>query len=165
MRAVIRLKVLGFSLVELFVVGIILLIIAANTVPRFSRGAESLADAALAGNLAVLRNGLDVYASDHAGQFPSVADFDAQLTQYTDDQGNASSNQDSIHRHGPYLRRVPVLPVGPQSFKGSAGVLDSSQNSLGATIGAWLYNPKTGEIRANLPDNSIDYTGKRYNQY
>jgi competence protein ComGC len=165
MRSVIRLRVLGFSLAELFVVGIVLMVIGANTIPRFSRGAESLAEAALSGNLAVLRNGLDVYASDHGGQFPSVGNFDAQMTQYTDDQGNASANQDSVHRHGPYLRRVPVLPVGPMGWKGSAIVLDASGNVPGKTAAAWVYNPKTGEVRANLADDSIDYSGKRYNRY
>ncbi len=164
MRAVIRLRFLGFSLAELFVVGIVLMVIGANTIPRFSRGADSLAEAALSGNLAVLRNGLDVYSSDHGGQFPSVGNFDAQMTQYTDDQGNASAIADSAHRHGPYLRRVPVLPVGPVGLKGSPIVLDAS-SAPGAIPAGWIYNPKTGDVRANLPDDSLDYAGKRYNQY
>ena len=162
---VIRLRFLGFSLVELVVVALILGVIASTALPRFSRGSEGVADAALAGNLAVLRNGLDLYASDHAGNYPSVANFEAQMTEYTDEKGNTSTVQDSTHTRGPYLRKVPLLPVGPKGFRGASAVLDAATAKIGAEPGAWIYNPKTGEIHANLDFRIEDYSGKRYNQY
>ena len=160
-----NLRIKGFSLAELIVVVIVLGILAATAVPRFSRGAAGVADSALAGDLAVLRNGIDLYASDHNGSYPSVENFDAQLTQYTDNAGNASPTQDSTHVHGPYLRKIPVLPVGPKGYKSSSAVIDAAKSHAGSVAGAWIYDAKTGQIRANLADRFADYTGKAYNQY
>ncbi|HEX8522090.1 MAG TPA: hypothetical protein VF669_07530 [Tepidisphaeraceae bacterium] len=161
MRALKRLRIWGFSAAEIFVVAVVLTVIAGNAIPRLTRGADGIAEAALAGDLAVLRNAIDLYARDHGGNFPSHATFDAQLTQYTDAAGNPSSVADDKHPFGPYLRKVPVLPVGPKGVRATDTVVTPTQS----TLGAWLYNPATGEIRAALPDSAIDYTGKRYNAY
>jgi type II secretory pathway pseudopilin PulG len=155
----------AFSRVEILVVVIVLGVIAANTMPRFSRGSAGVADAALAGNLTILRCGIEAYASDHAGQFPALDKFDSQMTQYTDAAGNTATAMDNSHPYGPYLRKVPVLPVGPKTLKGSTGLADASRFSPGASAGAWLYNPSTGQIQANLSNSEFDSSGKQYNQY
>src|SRR5688572_30235377 len=74
----------GFSLIELVIVVVIIGIIAAIAIPRLSRGSAGAADSALSGNLAVLRNAVDLYATEHGGTFPKLAQFSNQLTQYTD---------------------------------------------------------------------------------
>src|SRR5689334_14471462 len=72
----------GFSLIELVIVVVIIGIIAAIAIPRLSRGSAGAADSALSGNLAVLRNAVDLYATEHGGTYPAVATFDSQLTQF-----------------------------------------------------------------------------------
>ena len=165
MRGVKVIRIGPFSLVELLVVGIVLSFVAASAMPRLSRGSEGVADAALAGNLAVLRNGIDLYRADHGGKFPSISAFDAQLTQFTDESGQASATQDETHKLGPYLRKVPVLTVGMKGYKGSTAVVDSRKTQPGTVPAAWCYNPETGEIRANLSNHFADISGKAYNQY
>ena len=160
-----KLRVGPFSLPELIVVAIILTILASSTTPRPGRAAAEVHSAALAGNLTILRNALDLYARDHNGAFPSVNTFDAQLTQYTDAAGNASESRTNTHTFGPYLRKVPVLSIGPKGHRGSSIVLDARSANPGTTPGAWLYDATTGQIRANLPTQLADTSGIQYAAY
>src|SRR5829696_4605897 len=105
-----RRKRRGFSLIELVIVVVIIGIIAAIAIPRMSRGSQGAADSALAGNLSVLRNAVDLYQTDPAsGAGDTQAVFDRQLTKYTDPAGtsNATGTKDSSHTYGPYLRKIP----------------------------------------------------------
>ncbi len=61
----------AFSLLELVIVVVIIGIIAAIAIPRMSRGARGADESALKGDLAILRNAIDLYAAEHGGNFPS----------------------------------------------------------------------------------------------
>jgi prepilin-type N-terminal cleavage/methylation domain-containing protein len=155
----------GFSLIELVIVVVIIGIIAAIAIPRLSRGAAGAADSALSGNLAVLRNAIDLYATEHVGTYPSLATFDTQLTQFTDSAGSTSTTKTTTAIYGPYLRRVPPLPIGGVGYKNTTTIVDGSSGTPGTTAGAWFYNPSTGDIRANVADAEKDASGKSYNLY
>src|SRR5437764_10492917 len=78
----------AFSLIELVIVVVIIGIIAAIAVPRMSRGAAGAGDSALAGDLATLRNAIDLYQTEHGGIYPTDENsISGQLTGYTDDAG------------------------------------------------------------------------------
>lgn len=147
----------AFSLIELVIVVVIIGIIAAIAIPRMSRGAAGASDSALSGNLAVLRNAIDMFATEHGGVYPSKADIVDQLTKYTDDAGTASATKSSTAIYGPYLREIPPLPVGAN--KGASGI----GASAGAGIG-WIYDETTGRIYANATTEA-DATGKLYKDY
>jgi len=155
----------GFSLIELVIVVVIIGIIAAIAIPRLSRGASGAADSALAGNLSVLRNAIDLYATEHGGTFPAQATFDAQLTQFSDGSGGTSTTKTATAIYGPYIRKLPTLPVGPAGYKNTNTIVDGSSGAPGTTAGAWFYNPATGDIKANLADSEKDVAGKAYNAY
>jgi len=155
----------GFSLIELVIVVVIIGIIAAIAIPRLSRGAAGAADSALSGNVAVLRNAIDLYATEHSGAFPTVADFEKQMTLFTDSAGAGQAAKDTTHIFGPYLRKVPPLPVGSSGYKGTTTVVDGGSGTPGTAAGAWFYNATTGELKANLVDSEKDATGKSYNAY
>jgi len=148
----------GFSLLELVVAVVIIGIIAAIAIPRLSRGSAGAADAALAGNLAVLRNAVDLYSAEHGGDFPAVADIDTALLQYSDALGNISATKDATHIYGPYIRRIPPLPVGAR--KGEIGIAAADGNTVG-----WIYNASSGAIRANTTDTEVDSSDKKYSDY
>ena len=148
----------GFSMIELVVVVVIIGIIAAIAIPRLSRGSAGAADAALHGNLAVMRTAIDQYAAEHGGAFPTVANVVAQLTQYTDDSGDAVAAKDTTHIYGPYIRKIPPLPVGAK--KGKTGINDID----GATIG-WIYTETPGTIKANTTALEMDEQEVPYNTY
>jgi len=148
----------AFSLLELVIVVAIIAILAAIAIPRMSRGSKGAGDAALIANLAVLRNAIDIFAAEHSGTFPSTADIVNQLTQYTNQAGTPQAAKDPNHIYGPYVRKIPPLPVGAN--KGNTGIALVE----GAGVG-WIYDPDTGAIQANCLDTEIDDAGKQYNQY
>jgi prepilin-type N-terminal cleavage/methylation domain-containing protein len=148
----------GFSLLELVIVVVILGIIGAIAIPRLSRGAAGAADSALTSNLAVLRNAIDLYAAEHNNTFPTLADFEDQMLQYSDINGNTQATSDATHVYGPYLRAIPPLPVGTES--GSTAV----DSAIGAGTG-WVYDETTGEISAALAATETDASGTPYADY
>lgn len=167
----------AFSLVELVIVIVIIGVIAAIAVTRVGQGAEASGESALRGSLSVLRSAIDLYAAEHHGVFPgTVADgmggaagtataLENQLMKYSNAQGGASATSAGTHPLGPYLRRVPPVPVGPNA--GKSGIAIDAANSpplvTGGTEG-WVYNPSTGEILANT--DATDSTGTRtYDEY
>ena len=155
----------AFSLVELVVVIVIIGIIAAMAIPRLSRGTAGAGDSALAGNLATIRNAINLYAAEHNNQYPTQAKFTEQLTQFTSVAGAESASRDSAHPFGPYLMAIPPCPVGSQADP-TALAFDTGTTAIpapSADTGGWIYNPNTGEFRANT--NTADQNTKPYFQY
>lgn len=148
----------GFSLLELVIVVVILGIIAAIAVPRMSRGSAGAADSALSANLAVMRNAIDLFAAEHNGDLPTLAAIANQLTKYSDASGAAQDGRDDTHIYGPYLRKVPPVPVGPE--KGKTGFTDLA----GTADFGWVYNAATGEVKANTTTEK-DQANKLYSDY
>jgi type II secretory pathway pseudopilin PulG len=152
-------------LVELVIVVVIIGVIAAIAVPRISRGARGAGESALRGNLASLRNAIDMYAAEHGGNWPGADGAEAtlirQLTEQTDAGGAAGGNL------GPYLRRgFPQIPVGPNAGTARGVLMVTSTPPVvdedTATAG-WVYNYQTGEIVANSDDP--DEAGDGFNTY
>ena len=155
----------GFSLIELVIVVVIIGIIAAIAIPRMSRGTAGAADSAVSGNLNVLRNAIELYATEHGGKFPD-ATVNTQLTQYTDDTGATSATKTATHIYGPYLRKIPPVTVGGLKNKAEANVIatGATDTTTGAT-GGWWYNTATGAIRPNTVSTEVDQGGKQYSEY
>ncbi len=148
----------AFSLIELIIVVVIIGIIAAIAIPRMSRGAAGAADSSLLGSLAVMRSGLDIYAAEHNGAFPALLTFVDQMTLYTDANGVTNAVKGGAFIYGPYLRKVPPLPVGTE--KGSTGVTGLA----GTAAMGWVYDGALGTIIANTVLEADD-SGKLYNTY
>ncbi len=148
----------GFSLLEVVIVVAIIAILAAIGIPRMSRGSKGANDSALSGDLAVLRNAIDLYAAEHGGTLPGAATIADQLTKYTNVDGGTSDTKTGAYIYGPYIRKIPPLPVGAK--KGQVGIAEAT----GATIG-WIYVSGTGAISANTTALEVDDAGVAYNTY
>lgn len=154
----------GFSLIELVIVVVIIGIIAAIAIPRMSKGATAAGESALAGNLTVLRNGIELYHTEHGGgdtDWPKVANIATQLTGFSKQDGTSQATKDVANGFvfGPYVRgTIPALPVGAK--KGKSGIAAAA----GANVG-WEYDETTGEIKASCPDTELDSNGKKFNTY
>jgi prepilin-type N-terminal cleavage/methylation domain-containing protein len=159
----------GFSLIELVIVVVIIGIIAAIAIPRMSRGTAGAADSALGGNLNVLRNALELYATEHNGKFPghNAATTPVEgLTMYTDDQGGKSATKTGNFIYGPYLRKIPPITVGPLKNDNTKNNTFAAGTAVEATPTAgWMYDKDSGTILANTPNTEVDQNGKQYNQY
>jgi general secretion pathway protein G len=157
----------GFSLIELVVVVVIIGIIAAIAIPKMSKGAQGAADSALTGDLALMRQAIDMYANEHGGSLPSSTNIAAQLTQYSNASGTSTAAAKDTGSnqivYGPYLRAIPPLPVNSTV----AGV-----NKGAATIGAsgatppnaWIYDSSAGTVSPNTGTQS-DSAGNPYSAY
>ena len=118
----------AFSLVELVIVIVIIGIIAAIAIPRISRGVTGASESALRGNLAALREVIELYAAEHFGAYPGLyktdgkqkedggeEDFYAQLTEYSSVTGTTGTFDPAAippRIYGPYFRQIPRLNVG-----------------------------------------------------
>ncbi len=168
----------GFSLVELVIVIVIIGIIAAIAIPRVSRGSKGAGDSALAQNLAVLRNALELYASEHDGTYPgAVGDgtnaagtqdaFENQLTQYTKADGTVKATYDAANGfiYGPYLRKgLPAAPVGAKKGEATVSIETDPAVALAADDSTgWMYNSGTGQIIVN--STATNEAGTDYDSY
>lgn len=99
----------AFSLVELVIVIVIIGIIAAIAVPRFSSATASANDRQAKASAVILQNALDLFVAEHApGAVASTgAGIVTQLTAGTKSDGTAGAD------YGPYLRSMPAnLTIG-----------------------------------------------------
>jgi type II secretory pathway pseudopilin PulG len=135
----------------------IIAILAAIGIPRMSRGSRGAGDSAVSGNLAVLRNAIDLYSAEHGGTFPGALTVADQLTKYTDISGATSDTKTTTHIYGPYIRSIPPLPVGDK--KGKTGIATATGDEVG-----WIYTPASGAIKANTTTEK-DEADKLYNTY
>jgi prepilin-type N-terminal cleavage/methylation domain-containing protein len=148
----------GFSLLEVVIVVAIIAILAAIGIPRMSRGSKGANDSALSGNLSVLRNAIDLFSAEHGGTFPTEANIENQLTQYTDATGVVSATKTTTHIYGPYMRSIPPLPVGAKKGKTEITASAADPNT------GWVYTQSSGVIKANTTTEADD-TGKLYSDY
>jgi prepilin-type N-terminal cleavage/methylation domain-containing protein len=152
----------AFSLVELVVVIVIIGIIAAMAVPRLSRGTAGARDSTLAGDLAILRNAIELYFVEHNNVYPDASVVD-QLTKYTSLTGTKSgTTRDPNTPYGPYLKAIPSCPVGDQTDPTAVATTATLSDPV-SDVGGWLYCTGTGEIIPNT--NTKDHFGNFYYDY
>jgi general secretion pathway protein G len=132
----------GFSLIELVIVGTIIAIVAAIAVRRVGRHAEQGATSAARQDESVLQQAIERYRAEHGGDYPSAAGIADQLTKYTDVHGATSPTPTAPYVYGPYVRKIPPVPVGPA--KGATKIDTAMTPEVG-----WVYDPANGTIRAN----------------
>ena len=170
-------KKAGFTLVELIIVIIITGIVAALAIPQFVSSTRDAQEATLAGDLAVMRNAINLYYHQHGSTYPGTVKTDGsvyptadadnpaafvhQLTQYTDRAGKTSATLDRTNfPFGPYLMRgIPSNPLAASGAIANGVRVTADTGPLVADEGAppgdylmgWKYSKVTGEIIANVP--------------
>lgn len=109
----------AFSLVELVVVVVIIGIVSAIAVPRFSQATDSARASYIEGSVASVRRAIELYFSEH-GRYPGYDpssgtpdddDFVRQLVEFTDQVGKPNPTYAAPFVYGPYLRAP--FPANP----------------------------------------------------
>ena len=141
----------GFTLVEILIVVIILGILAAIVIPKFSDATDQARDSQLRKDLRTVRTQLELYKVQHGNNYPANADgddadtFGAQLTRKTNEQGEYGASADPAPTLGPYLRTMPRNPFAIDAA--NQVELGDTQNADGRP--GWFYDPATGTFKPN----------------
>jgi general secretion pathway protein G len=134
----------GFTLIEMLIVIILLGILATIIIPQVSVSTDDAKTNTLTSNLTQLRNSIELYYYQHNNEYPgadasvtkptgvstAAEVFAAQLTRYTDVDGNISNSKDSTYKYGPYVKGG-ALPANPYNDKSDV-TIDSSTTDITA---------------------------------
>jgi general secretion pathway protein G len=146
----------GFTLVEILIVVCILGILAAIVIPQYSESSTDAKFASLCTDLHTLRSQIELYKIQHNGYPPSFASFVAQMTKYTDIDGNTNAAKTVVFYYGPYMQKVPVNQFNTKfDATGIHGLIDNT-GTIGDNVGSWEYDETTGVINA---DDNYDNDG------
>jgi type II secretory pathway pseudopilin PulG len=153
----------------LIIVIIILGILASLAIPQFSASTDDAKKATLQGDLAVLRNAVNLYYHQHNSTYPGAVKEDGtgtataggdnpdafinQLLLYTNADGETSATKDSVnYPYGPYLIAIPgnPLPIAGSTADSVSVTADlGSITADGSPTEGWKYSKETGRIIAN----------------
>lgn len=163
----------AFTLVEILIVVIILAIIAAIVIPRFSNVSASARASMMADDLRVMRCQLNVFKAQHRGvsagypncdtsQAPTEAAFVAHITMVSNENGQTAAIGTPGYEYGPYMREVPPNPL---NGKCTVEVIadDANMPSAGDDSHGWIYQPSTLTFLADSA--GADEYGQAYINY
>ena len=160
----------GFTLIEMLIVVILLGILAMLIVPQISVSTEDARLSQLQANLSAMRNAVELYYYEHKNTYPGENDvggtattvaldaqtaFLAQLTQYTDEDGNVLEKKDATHIYGPYLKSITLATNPYNNF--NTVVCDFTDDITKREVDAgdfgWKFYPPNGVLMPNDADH------------
>lgn len=139
----------GFTLVEVLIVVVIMAILAAIVIPRYSHATDEATASNTFSQLQTIRSQLLLYQAEHNGDLPTLAqmaDFSV-LTRRTLDDGSL----DAAGPNGPYMRKAPE-----NLYTTSTAVVATG---AGGSDDGWEYDEDTGFITAvGFDEDTGEYT-------
>jgi prepilin-type N-terminal cleavage/methylation domain-containing protein len=163
----------AFTLVEILIVVAILGIMAAIVIPTFSGHIQQAKEAAAKDDLRILRNAIELYASQHnnvppgypfgnSSSSPVYLVFLGQLVYSSNKDGRYTISRADGYPLGPYLSALPKNPFNAlKTVKMTANGQAMPAEATG-TYG-WICKPATKDIRLDWP--GTDSKGVPYYSY
>jgi len=136
----------GFTVMEVFMVIVILCIVAAIAVPRVSHAAAENRTSDMVGKLHLVRSQVELYKAQHAGLLPGQKVTGADITQA--DFIDAMTTRSAVDGYGPYIKQMPENPfVAGDAADDITCVNDADAVPTGTEGTGWWLNAATGEFR------------------
>jgi general secretion pathway protein G len=167
-----KLRIAGFSLVELMIVVAILGILAATVYPKFQDNVHKTRCSAAKENLRMYRNAIEVYTSQHndvppgfiknTSYEPQTFAFILQLTKASNSKCQTADPGTPGYPFGPYFRELPKNPFNQKNTIDIIGNNDEFPAEATGLLG-WICKPLTKEIRLDWP--GTDSKGILYYDY
>ncbi len=157
------------------IVILIIGILAALVVPRFSNASDIAQSVSLKDNLRMLRVQIQVYSAQHnsiapgypggnENTTPTETDFINQMTKYTSSGGIVGGTHSDTYPYGPYVREIPLNPInGLRTILvlGNASPMPTAPSD--STSYGWIFKPYTRELRPYILGQDQD--GIKYYDY
>ena len=142
----------AFTLIEVLIVVVILGILAAIVVPQFDTAAEQSRESTMRMSLQRVRQQIAIYTQQHQSQPPSLAAFEAQMTQASNAAGQTAAPGTDGYTLGPYIRELPVNP-----FTSGRQISGTRIGADGSGASDWYYDASTGRFAANHDPAHADW--------
>jgi len=137
----------GFTVMEIFMVIVILCIVAAVAVPRMSRASAENRTSDMVGKLHLVRSQLQLYKAQHAGLLPGQKVIGGDVNQA--DFIAAMTTRSAVDGYGPYLDQMPENPfVSGPAADDIMCVNDANLLPTGTEGTGWWLNAATGRFSA-----------------
>ena len=163
----------GFTLVEILIVVIILGIVAAVALPRFSNASATARYSMLADNLRLIRMQIVIFTSQHMDVAPGYPNCDptaaptqeafiTYMTQSSNALGQTAAPGTPGFKFGPYFSE---LPPNPLNGKATVQIIADGGElpAAGDDSHGYVYKPATLKFRAD--SSGTDNEGKLFYDY
>jgi general secretion pathway protein G len=139
----------AFTLVEILIVVLIVAILAAITVPRFTSASEQARDSSARTTLTYLRGQIDLFRTHHRNIPPQTGTLWG-LLQNSSDAAETATPAPTGTRFGPYFKSDPLNPWNNFTTVSSIAIDPNA---------GWYYqaSPSSYELRVRNLDGSINY--------
>lgn len=140
----------GFTLVEILIVVVILGVLAAIVIPRFSEATSEAHLNTLLGNLQTFRSQIQLYKVQHRDLLPGQASFGGAVAEA--DFVAALTNDAT---YGSYVNKIPenLFIADAADRIAITCVNDADAAPAGDEGTGWWFNAANGDFRANSADH------------
>ena len=131
----------AFSIMEIFTVVIILGILSAIVVPKFSQAGNEARLTYMVGDLQKMRAQIELYRIQHDDLLPGQKVAGGSISEYDFVRALTSKSDEGL---GPYVEKIPANP-----FNDLNTVSFGTRDTRDATGAGWFLNVRTGKFRAD----------------
>jgi general secretion pathway protein G len=153
----------AFTLVEILIVVVILGILAAIVLPKFSNASAEARASMLADDLRLFRSQIEIYKEQHMGipPGPDASTFCNQMTMASNAAGQTAAPGTAGFTFGPYFSQMPANPI---NGKNTVQIIAAGSFPTAADdANGWVYQPSTLIFNADCAGS--DDAGKSFFDY
>ncbi len=137
----------GFTVMEIFIVIVVLCILAAIVVPRISQASAEGKLSDMVSRLQMVRSQIQLYKVQHGDLLPGQEFIAGDITEAR--FITAMTKKNAVDGYGPYFKKMPKNPfISGLATDNITCVNDTNTIPTGTESTGWWLNAATGQFRA-----------------